>query len=350
MGVSSWFRSPSPDCFRYEPKGRRLQERVCLLTGGGGFIGSHLARRLISRGAQVHLMIRHGTSLHRIGDLIDQVVVDYVDLRDEDGVRRAVHTANPEFVFHFATPSRGLGGQDVVSARRSVDEIVVPLISLIEAAGDMPRPPRAFIRAGTIAEYGAAPMPFRENQLPQPKTAYGAAMLAGTQLLHTLQPGLAFPVVTTRLALTYGAGQSETFLIPKLVSACLAGEPIRIERPDDRRDLIHVDDVVDAMLAVGETSAVEPGAINVSTGIAPSMREVAAEIVASTRCDPALIEQNRQTIGKSANVLSADPARARRMYAWAPRIGLQAGLSRLVQEHRRATAQTVRPNVRIANG
>ena len=283
VGESFWFRSPSPDWFRCEPKGRRLQERVCLVTGGGRFFGSHLARRLIARGERVHLVVRRDTSLHRIGDRIDQVVVHYVDLRDEDGVRRAVHSANPDFVFHFATPSRGLGGQDVVSARRSVDEIVVPLISLIEAAGDLPRPPRAFIRAGTIAEYGAAPMPFRENQLPQPVTAYGAAMLAGTQLLHTLQPGLSFPVVTTRLALTYGAGQSETFLIPKLVSACLAGEPIRIERPDDRRDLIHVDDVVDAMLAIGETSAVEPGAINVSTGIATSMREVAAEIVASPR-------------------------------------------------------------------
>ncbi len=312
-----------------------MDGRTCLVTGAAGFIGSHIVRRLVDRGASVHAVVRPGASLDRIADCKDRVTVHHADLCDPVATRAAVSAASPELVFHLASPSRGANSADIDAAKRSIKQIIKPLIGLVEALAQLPEPPRALFRAGTIAEYGAVALPYRERQRERPISAYGSAMLAGTQFLDMLQASVPFQMVTARLALTYGPDQSESFLIPALIDACLAGQSIKIERPDDRRDLIHVDDVVSAFLALAETRNVQSGYINVATGTAPSMREVAAEVISGTRCNPALVEQRRLLPGEKINELRCDASLAREMYSWSPQIGLRQGLSRLIDARRR---------------
>ena len=83
-------------------------------------------------------------------------------------------------------------------------------------------------------------------------TAYGAGVVAATHLTAALQPRLPFRISTARLALVYGPAQSTDYLIPYLIQRCLDGLPSVVRRPDDRRDLIHVDDVVDGLLRLAE--------------------------------------------------------------------------------------------------
>src|SRR3546814_11080573 len=77
------------------------------------------------------------------------------------------------------------------------------------------RPPRAVVRTGSIAEYGTGPLPYREDQHEEPETPYAVTHVIGTEQLRRLASILPFPVVTVRLALVYGPGQSEDFLIPR---------------------------------------------------------------------------------------------------------------------------------------
>lgn len=311
-----------------------MEGRVCLVTGAAGFIGSQLLRRLVSEGARVHALVRPGTSLNRIDDWRRKVRLHHVDLSDAPAVRLAVAAASPEFVFHLGSQNRGLNSDGPEAALEAIETILRPLIGLLEAAAALSTPPQAIFRAGTIAEYGRSSLPFRERNREAPANAYGAAMLAATQFLEMLEPALPFHVVTMRLALTYGLGQSDKFLIPQLVDACLEGRRFEIQRPDDRRDLIHVDDVVSAFLAISRTRHTRSGVVNVCTGTAPSMREVAAEIIAATRCDPALIEQRRPLPGEAIAELRSDPSLARELYAWSPRVGLRQGLSQLISARR----------------
>lgn len=289
----------------------------------------------------MHAVVRPGASLDRIARYDKQISIHHADLRDGDATAAAMGAICPEFVFHLASPSRGYNTADFYSAKQSIDQIVKPLIGLVEALAQLPKPPRALFRAGTIAEYGAIALPYRERQRERPISSYGAAMLAGTQYLDMLRATVPFQVVTARLALTYGPDQSESFLVPALIDACLAGRSIKIERPDDRRDLIHVDDVVSAFLAFAETRNVRSGFINVATGTAPSMREVAAEVISGTRCDPALVEQRRPLPGDKISELRCDPSLARELYSWSPRIGLRQGLSQLIEASRRQMASHV---------
>lgn len=304
------------------------------MTGAAGFIGSHMVRRLVEEGARVHALVRPGTSLDRIAPWQNKLQLHLADLRDPSATREALAAARPEYVFHLASPSRGANLIEPAAARDSIETIVKPLIGLVEAAAELPTPPRAFLRAGSIAEYGKVALPFRERQRENPLTAYGAAMLAGTNFLEMLHPRLPFRAVTARLALTYGTDQSDQFLIPQLIDACLEGRRIEIKRPDDRRDLIHVDDVVSAFLAFAETRNVRSGIINVATGTAPSMREVAAEVISATKCDLSLVQQRRPLEGEAIDELRCDASLAREKYSWWARIGLRQGLSQLISIRR----------------
>lgn len=315
-----------------------MDGKNCLVTGAAGFIGSHLCRRLLDEGARVHALVRPGTGLERIAGIADRLVVHRADLADRDALSSCLAKAEPHVVFHLATPTRFAGNGPIADAAASVKTIVQPLITLVEAFADLPRPPENFVRTGTIAEYGNVVLPYREEQREAPVTSYGTAMLAGTHYLALLQDDLPFPSVTARLALTYGEGQSSDFFVPALFEACQLGRPIKLQRPDDRRDLIHIDDVIDALLIMGQTPL--PGArhVNVSTGQAPTMRQVATRILEVMGRNADLVDVEDNSSSQKPSVLLSDAALAGQIYGWRSKIGIEQGLERLadafLQEHK----------------
>ena len=86
------------------------------------------------------------------------------------------------------------------------------------------------IRAGSLAEYGLAPLPTREEAREEPVTVYGASLVAATHFVGALQSRLPFSVATARLALVYGPSQSIDYLVPLLITRCLAGKNSIVNR------------------------------------------------------------------------------------------------------------------------
>jgi len=311
--------------------GARLRDCNCLVTGAAGFIGSHLTRRLVENGARVSVIVRPGTSLGKIADIAHRVTVHRVDLEDSAQTAKCAREARPEVVFHLAAKTRGVLSPSVEVAASSFEKTLKPLVGLLAALSDVPIPPNVLVRTGTIAEYGQSPLPFREDLREVPVTPYGVAKLAGTHMLTALQDTLPFATVTARLALTYGEGQDRSFFVPALVDSCLKGRTIAVRRPEDRRDLIHVADVVDALLLMAGQSLQGSCVVNISTGRAPTMREVAEAAVAATGCDPSLIEMDSDVAMHASRELRADPGLARALFGWKPRIPLEQGLEMMVR-------------------
>ncbi|NNC51859.1 MAG: NAD(P)-dependent oxidoreductase, partial [Erythrobacter sp.] len=104
------------------------------------------------------------------------------------------------------------------------------------------------------------------------------------------------------------------------------GRSIRLQRPDDRRDLIHIDDVIDALLIMGQTPL--PGArhVNVSTGQAPTMRQVASRILEVMGCNADLVEIADNSPSQKPSVLLSDATLAGQIYGWRSKIGIDQGL------------------------
>ena len=309
-----------------------VEAKRCLVTGAAGFIGSHLARRLVDEGAEVHALVRPGTALDKIVGIADRITIHRVDLTNRQQLETCLKAVEPEYVFHLGAPTRGASQPTIEAARFALDAILSPLLDLVDILASLPHPPLNFVRAGTIAEPGHIATPFREEQREEPVTPYGAAMLAGTQHLALLAKSLPFPVVSARLALTYGIGQSSEFLVPSLFEACLTGNETLVRRPQDRRDLIHVDDVVDALILLALSP--QPGAphVNICSGIAPTVAEVAAMVCEAMDADPGLIRMGSTAPDEPISEHRSDPRLASQLYGWEARIPIEQGIRMIADE------------------
>jgi UDP-glucose 4-epimerase len=316
-----------------------MRTRV-LITGAAGFIGSHLVGKCLDGGNEVHVAVRDGTSLRRLDDAMREITVHRVDLADEAVVSRCLAQARPHRVFHLASQTRNRFITDVSAMLDAARIQLWDLAVLLKCMTDMNMPPEVFVRSGSIAEYGPIATPFREEQEGIPSTAYSAALLAGTHFMNGVRRNLPFTAITTRLALVYGPGQSEEFLIPRLIRSCINGLPYRISRPDDRRDLLFVDDAVTALLRIAADPPADCGVINVATGTAPSMREVAGQVIKATGADPALLGFAEPAPGRSSE-LRASPDLARRVVGWSARTSLAEGIADTVARQRHREPVTV---------
>ena len=313
-----------------------MAEGVTLLTGAGGFIGAHLVRHLFEQGGEVHAIVRPSTELGRLAPFADSLTIHRIDLSDRLEIRRCIRAIAPRRVFHLAAETRLPPQPDFSAARGAAAIYLQPALNLLEPLAELPEPPEAVVRAGTIAEYGHAPLPYREQDRAVPSTPYGAGMLTTTEAIAMLAPCLPFPVVTARLALCYGPGQAASFLVPALIRACLDRQPMVIRRPADRRDLLHVDDAVDALLHIARlapTAGRQLDCVNVCTGLAPTMDEVAHRIEALTGCPEGFLTRatlsDEITAAAPATLLSSPDLAAERL-GWRHRIDLDEGLARTV--------------------
>jgi nucleoside-diphosphate-sugar epimerase len=300
-----------------------------LIIGGAGFVGSRLARRLLDRGDEVHLLVRPTTSLWRIERFLDRLTIHIAEGGDLELLSRIFAAARADIVYYLARTARG-AEPPLKEADALAHSAVGGLIRILRAAEAAP--PRVLVRAGTIAEYGDAGYPNDESVRERPVTVYGAAMLAGTHILSALAPSLPYRVANGRLALIYGPQQSTEFLIPLIVEKCLAGEPVTINDPDSSRDFIYVDDAVRGLIALAEMTTASADPINLGSGRPITMQQAADIIVKAAEAPPSLIRRGEPSSAAGAKKLLLTTERARTLAGWRASIPFEEGISRMLHE------------------
>jgi nucleoside-diphosphate-sugar epimerase len=303
-----------------------MGERI-LITGGAGFVGSYLASSHCAAGDEVHLLVRPGGPLRHMRLPLAGVTIHRVRLDLASAVADCLKAAQPAVIYHLAG---GTGRDPAIPSPCAAEPIlhdVTNLLTLLSAAAETRPPPRIVIRAGSLAEYGNGAMPSHEDQREDPLTIYTAAMVAGVHYARVLQPKLPFPVVTARFALVYGPGQSEDYFLPWLIRRCLKGQQSPVRRPQSRRDMIYVADLIEGLQSMAATPLPGGTILNLSTGQAATISEIANLVLAACRADPALIQfDQEETPNFRAETLHGSPERARKLLGWQARTPFEEGL------------------------
>jgi nucleoside-diphosphate-sugar epimerase len=241
-----------------------------IITGGSGFVGANLARRLVQDGYEVHLFVRKGYTPWRLEALRAEARLTEVDFSDADGLVRVVADIRPDWVFHLAAYG---AYPDQTDLRRMVDTNIVGTMNLVAAC--LKTGFQAFINTGSSSEYGFKNHAPSETEWLEPNSHYAVTKASTTLFCRYTAQRYGVRLPTLRLYSVYGPYEEPTRLIPTIIVRGLRGELPPLANPDTARDYVYVEDVIDAFLLAATQPIREPGAVyNVGTGIQTSLREV----------------------------------------------------------------------------
>jgi dTDP-glucose 4,6-dehydratase len=310
-------------------KGRKV-----LVTGAGGFIGSHLTERLAAAEAQVRAFVHYNSRSHWghlesiVPHLRTSVEVVSGDLRDAGAVDDAV--AGVDVVFHLGAlisiPYSYRAPRDVVATN------VNGTLNVLEAARRH-RVSRV-VHTSTSEVYGSAQrVPIDEQHPLVGQSPYSASKIAADQLALSYVRSFAVPVVTARPFNTYGPRQSARAFIPTTIVQALTQDEVRLGATFPTRDMVFVSDTVEGFLRLGDAQGVEGEVFNFGTGVEVSVGEVAAIILKTVGRDIPLIFDATRLRPSPSEVerLVADATKARERLGWSPAHRLEDGLRRTVE-------------------
>ena len=285
-----------------------------LITGGSGFLGCHLVRRLTGEGHAVTLLASTRFRPARLAGIEGRYAVT-VSLEE-------ARLSRPEVIFHLAsTPFNPPGISFDEHFRVTVGQTAA-LLDAFSGTGTR------FIHAGSGAEYGSG-TGFTETSPLAPATLVGACKAAASTLALALGRLGQIHAVVLRLFTPFGPWEAPHRLVPSVIRAACQGEPVRLQSPDSRRDFCYAGDVVEAMVRAATAPLPGSAVINICTGIATRAADMARmtlavlgrpeEIAGEGNCRPDEIS------GMSGSTRTAE-----RLLGWRPATPLPAGIERTV--------------------
>ncbi len=299
---------------------------IVLVTGGAGFIGSHIAETLARSGARVRviddLSTGHAENVEEIGGGVEFV---RGSLLDPDALRRALKGV--ELVFHEAAiPSVPRSVERPEETHRACAEATFALLAAARAAGV-----RRLVYAASSSAYGEQPtLPKVEEMAPQPVSPYAAAKLVGEYYCQVWTRTYNFETVCLRYFNIFGPRQDPSSpysgVISRFISALMRGERPQIYGDGEQtRDFTYVANAVEANLRAAETPAAVGQVINVANGEQTSLNKLLGLLKKVTGRTEVEAEYHEPRVGDVLHSL-ADITRARELLGYEPKVELEEGL------------------------
>lgn len=315
-------------------------DRTVLVTGAGGFIGSHLVEALVRRGARVRSFFHYGVAAdrglleHASPEVLDAVEPVFGDLRDAETVQQAAHGV--DCIFHLGAlvgiPYSYRSPRDVVETN------LMGTLNVLMAArsNDATR----LIHTSTSEVYGSARfVPITEEHPLQGQSPYAASKIGADQLVTSFHRSFGLPTSIVRPFNAYGPRQTTRAIIPTIISQALAGNVVHLGTTATTRDFNFVTDTAAGFLRVAESDAAIGETFNVGTGHETSVGDV-VRLVGDFLGRTLTVEEDAQRVRPAASEvdrLVADASKIRARCGWEPAVSLEEGLRRTIEwiaEHR----------------
>lgn len=305
-----------------------LKNKRVLVTGATGFIGSHLTRRLLKEGAEVHVLFRKNSNQFRIKDIIGNLIVWYADLTDYPSICSCIRDSRPQIVFHLATFRNVERNLELIDPM--IDTNIKGTTNLLKAIINEKIAIECFINTGTCEEYGDAPVPFREDQREIPVSPYSTSKVAATYFCQMFYKIAGLPIITLRPFLTYGPFQEIDMFIPSLITHCIQRKDFPMTEGDQTREFNYVDDVVEAYLLASICQDAIGEVINIGNGVEYKIRYMAEKIIEMMENPIKLLIGALPKRPGETKRFFCNNEKAKKLLGWLPKVNIEEGLKRTI--------------------
>ncbi len=304
-----------------------------LVTGAGGFIGSHLTEALLRQGAAVTALV-HYNSRHRYGwleqvppELGKSANIVLGDVRDGYAVRKLMK--GHDVVFHLAA----LIGipYSYIAPEAYVETNIKGTLNILQAA--LETGVERLVHTSTSEVYGTARyVPIDEAHPLQGQSPYSASKIGADKLAESFWRSFSLPVVTVRPFNTYGPRQSSRAVIPTIISQALRSREIRLGSLDPVRDLTFVTDTAAGFIAAAEGDGLCGETIHLGSGKGISVGGLVEAVSSLLNQKLQVVTEEERTRPSGSEVLQliSNPLKASRLMGWSPRVSLKEGISRTI--------------------
>jgi len=312
----------------------KLSDKKILVTGAGGFIGSHLVEELVKKGYKVRAFV-HYNSFNRWGwlDYGDKKIKNSIeifagDVRDPNGVKESMR--NIDVVFHLAA----LIGipYSYHSPDTYVDTNIKGTLNILQAARGLDI--EKVICTSTSEVYGTAQfVPITEEHPINPQSPYSATKASADFLALSFYRSFNLPLSIIRPFNTYGPRQSARAVIPTIITQIASGKTrIKLGSISPTRDLTYVKDTVEGFIKVAESEKSIGKVINIGSNFAISIEDLAILISKLMNTKIKIEEEAQRQRPEKSEVerLCADNANAKRLLEWSPKYTLEEGLKETI--------------------
>ncbi len=308
------------------------KNRRVLVTGAGGFIGSHLAERVAQLGARTRCFLRYNSqgSLGWLSasPLRSEMEIIHGDIRDGESVFNAAKDV--DIIFHLAA----LIGipYSYNSPRSYVQTNIEGTLNVLESARRLGT--ERLVCTSTSEVYGSAQyVPIDESHVLQGQSPYSATKIGADKIAESYHLSFGLPVSIARPFNTYGPHQSGRAVIPTIVTQALAQPSVKLGNVHTTRDFNFVSDTVEGFIAIAETPATIGKTLNIGSGTETSIRELIGMILelTGTKCEIDLEQARVRPEASEVDRLCANSLLLNQLTGWAPTVSLRDGLKRTIE-------------------
>lgn len=309
------------------------QGKRVLVTGAGGFIGSHLTHKLATLGATTRAMVHYrgngSWGWLDEDDVRNDIEVISGDVRDREIIKQAMQ--GTDIVFHLAA---------LIAIPYSYQAPISYLQTNVEGTANVLQVAREegverFVHASTSEVYGTARyVPIDEDHPVQGQTPYSASKIAADKFVEAFYHSFGVPVTIARPFNVFGPRQSARAIIPAVITQALTQSEIKLGNLEPTRDFTYVEDTVDGYVRVGETPAAVGQTINIGSGQEISIGDLVKLILEllDMKDIPIVLDPDRVRLESSeVDRLCADNRRAQEILGWTPNTSLRDGLSLTIE-------------------
>lgn len=298
-----------------------------LVTGGTGFIGSNLIRKLISSKNELHSINRNPNNIWRLSDVKDKINMHTVDLSDQKKLEKTIQKIKPEIIFHLA--SCGVDPSEK-NFSKNIQTNLIGTYNLFSILSNQKI--KKIINVGSVFEYGVPvnKYGFLETDCMNPLTLYGILKSAQTNLADYFFNSKSLPIFTLRLFTPFGMFENKGRLISDIMVALIKKKKLSISSPKSTRDFIFIDDVIDALIKSSITKNIDGKIFNIGLGKSTSVEKIIdiSKNLSNFKLKIKTTKIHRRDYDLLGGKGHANISQAKKFLNWSPKYSVKDGLEK----------------------